>query len=182
MTHFITSPPQKIFSRTLQILGFIAESGQYCLVTPYIQRKYFITVNSFSNQKPLFASNYREGGCRGRKMILDSFWRRKWTNQSKWYYTGGENSEWRLDLHLKWNYQKSNHIFNLNIILRFRFFSWLLPRFNLILFGQSVTTGWRNSLASNDLAMLCNWPFYEMLVKYYIADKYGTILIVINSV
>jgi len=35
-------------------------------------------------------------------------------------------------------------------------FSWLLPRFNLILFGQSVTTGWRNSLASNDLAMLCN--------------------------
>lgn len=155
---------------------------QYCLVTPYIQRKYFITVNSFSNQKPLFASNYREGGCRGRKMILDSFWRRKWTNQSKWYYTGGENSEWRLDLHLKWNYQKSNHIFNLNIILRFRFFSWLLPRFNLILFGQSVTTGWRNSLASNDLAMLCNWPFYEMLVKYYIADKYGTILIVINSV
>ena len=27
MTHFIILPPQKIFSRTLQILGFIAESG-----------------------------------------------------------------------------------------------------------------------------------------------------------
>ena len=31
MTHFIILPPQKIFSRTLQILGFIAESGLYTL-------------------------------------------------------------------------------------------------------------------------------------------------------
>ena len=29
MTHFIILPPQKNFSRTLQILGFIAESGRY---------------------------------------------------------------------------------------------------------------------------------------------------------
>ena len=29
MTHFIILPPQKFFSRTLQILGFIAESGQW---------------------------------------------------------------------------------------------------------------------------------------------------------
>ena len=29
MTHFIILPPQKNFSRTLQILGFIAESGHY---------------------------------------------------------------------------------------------------------------------------------------------------------
>ena len=28
MTHFIILPPQNFFSRTLQILGFIAESGQ----------------------------------------------------------------------------------------------------------------------------------------------------------
>ena len=29
MTHFIILPPQKFFSSTLQILGFIAESGHY---------------------------------------------------------------------------------------------------------------------------------------------------------
>ena len=32
MTHFIILPPQKFFSRTLQILGFIAESG-HCSYT-----------------------------------------------------------------------------------------------------------------------------------------------------
>ena len=56
MTHFITSPPQKIFSRTLQILGFIAESGQYKSVL-YNRLRYcqiWISAKYNKKRKPVF--------------------------------------------------------------------------------------------------------------------------------
>ena len=48
MTHFIILPPQKIFSRTLQILGFIAESGHSTSASLTLYSLFELSMHRFS--------------------------------------------------------------------------------------------------------------------------------------